>query len=158
MALHLDQESDRVDATIAIISLTPMAHLVSVGDETLLSMVLSSSFIMPIPCVYPCVISCYTRNLNISWQRGQLFPWKIFWLGEFLCPLPLYLSDALNPFYVVCSFCRWELMLNNLHCWGVVHDEYKQQLVCPTEHAFTVNLLHYKLFQWKAIMDIGKQR
>lgn len=34
MALHLEQEADRVDATRAIISLTPVAHFVCVGDET----------------------------------------------------------------------------------------------------------------------------
>lgn len=31
VALHLEQGADRVDATGAIISLTPVAHLVSVG-------------------------------------------------------------------------------------------------------------------------------
>lgn len=47
-----------------------------------------------------------------------------------------------------------------MHWWGVPHDEYKKQLVCPRKHAFTANLLHCNLllFQWKAIMDIGKQR
>lgn len=50
MAPHLVQEADRIDATRAIISLTPMAHLVSVGEETFLSTVLSSSPMIPIPC------------------------------------------------------------------------------------------------------------